>query len=80
MARSSPVNSGYSIINGIICLRSVVSFGIGGLLFHYLLEPFLEKIFKKYTYKKEKIVSIVFIILLLLDAILSVLYRNPILY
>lgn len=67
-------------INGIVCLRSVVTFGIGGLLFHYLLEPFIEKLFKKHSYKKEKIVSVVFIVLLLLDVVLSVLYRNPILY
>lgn len=67
-------------INGIICLRSVVSFGIGGLLFHYWLEPLLEKLFKKHTYKKEKIISIVFILLLLFDVVLSILFRKPILY
>ena len=67
-------------IDGIICLRSVVSFGIGGLIFHYWLEPLLEKLFKKHTYKKEKIISIVFILLLLFDVVLSILFRKPILY
>ena len=34
-------------IGGIICLRSVVSFGVLGMVFHYLLEPTGEKLFRR---------------------------------
>ena len=67
-------------LQGIICLRSVVSFGIGGLLFHYILEPWLEKGFKKVNFKTEKILAIIFITIFMLDIVFSYLFRNPILY
>lgn len=31
----------------IVCLRSVVTFGVCGLLFHYLVEPFVKRIIAK---------------------------------
>lgn len=34
-------------IDGIICFRSVVSFGILGLAFHYLVEPIGEKLYSR---------------------------------
>ena len=34
-------------IGGIICLRSLLSFAIMGMIFHYLLEPTAEKFIKK---------------------------------
>ena len=34
-------------INGIVCFRSVMSFGIMGLVFHYVLEPLGEKMYHR---------------------------------
>ena len=67
-------------IQGIVCLRSVVSFGIGGLLFHYLLEPWLEKKFKRVHFSTEKKLATIFVLLFMLDVIMSYFFRNPILY
>lgn len=67
-------------LQGIICLRSVVSFGIGGLLFHYLLEPFLEKLFNNFNFKTEKIIATIFIFVFVADIILSYFFRDFILY
>lgn len=64
-------------ISGIVCLRSVLSFAVGGVVFHYLLEPFLEKKFNKLTFKTTSIYSIIFICIFIIDIILSCLFRNP---
>ena len=67
-------------IGGIICFRSVVSFGLLGLVFHYLLEPMGEKLFRRIPKHTIYAGCLVLIALLIADCILSVLFRTPITY
>lgn len=67
-------------ISGIICFRSVISFGIMGLAFHYFLEPVGEKLYKKTPIIIIKKVCLLLIVLLFIDCIMSFLFRTPITY
>ena len=67
-------------INGIICFRSVVSFGVLGIVFHYLLEPMGEKLYRKVPAVIIKTVCISLVILFFIDCVLSFLFRTPITY
>ncbi len=67
-------------LDGIICFRSVVSFGILGLAFHYLLEPAAEKLYSGFRPRTVQMVCTVFAALLLLDSAMSYLFRVPITY
>lgn len=67
-------------INGIICFRSVVSFGIMGLVFHYLLEPMGEKLFRRIPKHTIYAVCLILIALFITDCIVSFLFRTPITY
>ena len=65
---------------GIICFRSVVSFAVMGLVFHYILEPGAEKIYKKINQSTIRKVCTAILILFIIDCILSALFRTPITY
>lgn len=67
-------------INGIICFRSIVSFGIMGLAFHYLLEPIGEKLYRRLSDSAIYSVCFVLAALFIADCILSFLFRTPITY
>lgn len=67
-------------ISGIICFRSVVSFGVLGLVFHYAIEPFARKIYPKISFKITGVVCSVLLCAFVLDCILSALFRTPITY
>lgn len=67
-------------INGIICFRSVVSFGVMGTLFHYILEPMGKRLYNKVPFDIMKLICLVFALLLLIDCVLSLLFRTPITY
>ena len=67
-------------INGIICFRSVISFAVLGLVFHYLIEPVAERIVRKTNRYTIYIICFVLLFLLLADCILSALFRTPITY
>lgn len=67
-------------IGGIVCLRSVVSFGILGLAFHYLLEPAGEELYRKMPAPVIRIACLVLTALFVADCILSLLFRTPITY
>ena len=67
-------------ISGIICFRSVISFGIMGLAFHYFLEPIGEKLYQKTSFFIIKKVCLLLIVLLFIDCIMSFLFRTPITY
>ncbi len=67
-------------ISGIICFRSVISFGIMGLVFHYYLEPIGEKMYQKTPFNIIKTVCALLIVLLFIDCIMSFLFRTPITY
>lgn len=60
-------------IDGLVCLRSVITFAIGSLILNYLLLPLIDKYYSKRLYKYTYIVIIIFII----DIIISNIYRNP---
>ena len=65
---------------GIICFRSVVSFGILGIVFHYLIEPVSERVYLKIAQKLVWIICFVLAALFLADCVLSYLFRTPITY
>lgn len=67
-------------INGIVCLQSVLSFAIMGIVFHYLLEPGAERIVKKIDSKRFQIICLVLLVVFVADCILSALFRTPITY
>lgn len=67
-------------IGGIICFRSVVSFGIMGLAFHYFLEPMGEKLYAETPAVIIKSVCALLALLLFTDCIVSFIFRTPITY
>ena len=67
-------------ISGIICFRSVISFGVMGLAFHYFLEPIGEKMYQKTSFNIIKTACTLLIVLLFIDCIMSFLFRTPITY
>lgn len=67
-------------LNGIICFRSVVSFAVMGLVFHYLLEPWAARMYEKTDSKVIYTGCLAIFSLFLLDCIMSALYRTPITY
>lgn len=67
-------------IDGIICLRSVLSFALMGLIFHYRLEPAAERLVKKLHPGTVHNTCLFLLLLFLADCILSALFRTPITY
>ena len=67
-------------IQGIICLRSVLSFSVMGVVFHYLLEPKAEQLFEKADAEKVRLFCLVVLGVFLMDCLLSLLFRVPITY
>ena len=67
-------------IDGIICLRSVLSFALMGLVFHYWLEPAAERMVKKMNPHTIRSVCLLLLLLFLADCVLSTLFRTPITY
>ena len=67
-------------VDGIVCLRSVVCFGLMGLAFHYLLEPMLGKLVDRIPERAMRGGSLALGALFLADCILSLLFRTPITY
>lgn len=67
-------------IDGIICLRSVLSFALMGLVFHYWLEPAAERMVKKMNPRTVRSVCLFLLLLFLVDCVLSALFRTPITY
>lgn len=64
-------------IQGLVCLRSVVSFGIGGLILIYIVDPLLEKIVLKMKQNTKLAICSTFILILITDIILSIKFRTP---
>lgn len=67
-------------LQGIVCLRSVLSFGIMGLAFLYIVEPLWSRV---YTAIKPWIIRLLCILLsvvLAIDCVLSFLFRTPVTY
>ena len=54
-------------INGFICLRSVLFFGISGLILVYLIKPFCIKLSENKNSKKFMIICLIIVSIFLLD-------------
>ena len=67
-------------LDGIICFRSVVSFALMGLVFHYLLEPTAERMVAKLPRKSVHAACMVLLTVFAADCVLSALFRTPITY
>ncbi len=67
-------------LHGIICFRSVVSFGIMGMAFHYLLEPMMEKLYYRIPSRIVRLSCLGIAALFLADCVLSYFFRTPITY
>lgn len=67
-------------LEGIICFRSVMSFAVLGIVFHYLLEPRVEKLVQGIRPKILRTFCLAVVILFVVDGILSSLFRTPITY
>ena len=67
-------------IDGIICLRSVLSFALMGLIFHYWLEPAAERLVRKQHPGTVHNTCLFLLLLFLADCVLSALFRTPITY
>lgn len=65
-------------IHGYVCLRSVFTFAIGGLILVYILEPLICKMVSKFK-KKNVVISSLFLMgIILIDFGLTLLFRNSI--
>ena len=65
-------------IDGQVCLRSVLSFAVGGLGLIYLIEPYINKFNERASRKSKKILCIAIIITMVIDLILCLTIRHPI--
>lgn len=65
-------------IDGYVCLRSVITFGIGGLFLIYVIEPFLTKMIKTISNKKINCLCIIVFAIFLIDNIITFIFRHPI--
>ena len=65
-------------IDGYVCLRSVLTFGIGGLLLIYIVEPLICLIMSKTPKKKIYTMSSLSCIIILIDLVLTMMFRNKI--
>ena len=64
-------------IQGLVCLRSIVSFAIGGLILIYIVDPLLEKIVTKTSKNTIPALCSIFILIFITDIILSINFRTP---
>lgn len=69
-------------IDGFVCLRSVLTFAIGGIFLVYLIEPWLNNLFQnKRYYKLLHNILVILTITFVLDILISkLLQRTPFLY
>ena len=67
-------------LDGIICFRSVVSFAVMGLVFHYLLEPTAERMVAELPPKTVRAVCLALVVIFAADCVLSASFRTPITY
>ena len=67
-------------LNGIICFRSVMSFGIMGMFFHYVLEPYGEELYNKLSLKTVCAICFALLLMFGADCIFSSFFHTPITY
>ncbi|MBQ3415918.1 MAG: putative ABC transporter permease [Clostridia bacterium] len=62
-------------INGFICARSILFFGISGLLLIYTMIPIFKKILNKISERKISIISTILLISFVLDMVLFMILK-----
>ena len=62
-------------LNGRICLRNTLAFGIGGCIMIYFALPVLDNLLKITPFAVQLIISIILVVILLIDTIIST-YAN----
>ena len=65
-------------INGHVCLRSVLSFALGGIALIYFVEPWILRINNKLKTRTKSIIYISLIAIILVDLILCLTIRHPV--
>ena len=63
-------------LNGRIFLGGLLGFGIAGLLFAYLVFPWMEKQFNKIPIHIQKVITALLVVIFLFDAVISLLFPN----
>ena len=63
-------------IDGYVCLRSVVSFAIGGIFLIYIMEPLIVKFVNNLRKKRLVIYSGLIISIFVIDLIFTLMFRN----
>ena len=63
-------------INGYVCLRSVFTFGISGLILIYLVDPLISKYSVKWNSNKYLLGTVCGIFLILIDLTFTLIFRN----
>ena len=64
-------------IGGFVCLRSVLSFGVGALILIYIVDPAVSGITGKLSPRMRNAVSALLLALLIFDIVMTVLFRMP---
>ena len=64
-------------IGGFVCLRSVLSFGVGALILIYIVDPAVSGITGKLSPRMRNSVSALLLALLIFDIVMTVLFRMP---
>lgn len=67
-------------LDGIICLRSIASFAVMGLVFHYLLEPAARRVFERLPQTAIRLLCSMLLFAFAADCVISALFRTPITY
>ena len=65
-------------IGGYVCIRSVFTFAIGGILLIYIIKPQIIELMDKIKLNRLKIISIVILLIIVIDFILSILIKNAV--
>lgn len=63
-------------IDGYVCLRSVLTFGIGGLILIYVIEPLLCKLSENINTKLYITTSVLIVMTFVIDLTFTLMYRN----
>ena len=63
-------------IDGYVCLRSILSFGVGGMILIYYIDPLLMKISKKLKINQLKLICYMLCLIYVIDNIFSFIIRN----
>lgn len=61
---------------GRIALNPSIRFGLGGLLFMYILQPLFDKILKKIGSKKTSLIATVFFIIIFCDCLYTFIFKK----